>query len=150
MTLRYLNTGNIRVSGIPLAQCIGKKEDRMSNDTEACEVKEIEAQDVERFHEISRILNILGNKTRVAMLAIMEKHDEVCACELQPALGLPQPTITSHLRKMYDIGLLKQKQVWKYSYYYMNPKYKALIGDILKSQENDISTSQIHKQKTDV
>lgn len=119
----------------------------MSKDTEACEVKEIKALDVDRFHEISRILNVLGNKTRVAMLSIMEKHDEVCACELQPALGLPQPTITSHLRKMYDIGLLKQKEVWKYSYYFINPKYKALINDILKNQDDTLPTSpQRHEQ----
>ena len=119
----------------------------MSKDTEACEVKEIEAQDVDRFHEISRILNVLGNKTRIAMLAVMEKHDKVCACELQPALGLPQPTITSHLRKMYDIGLLKQKEVWKYSYYFINPEYKALINDILKNQNVPIPIKKRHEKK---
>lgn len=120
----------------------------MSNDSEVCDVKDIEDQDIEKFQEISRLLNILGNKTRVAILAIMEKHGDVCACELQPALGLPQPTITTHLRKMYDIGLLKQKEVWKYSYYFINPKYRALISDILKSQEYLISTSQTQRHKS--
>lgn len=114
----------------------------MSDDKESCEIKEIEAQDVDRYYEISRVLNVLGNKTRVAILAIMERHNEVCACELQPALGLPQPTITTHLRKMYDIGLLKHKEVWKYSYYFINPKYKQLISDILKNQGYAVSTSQ--------
>lgn len=121
----------------------------MSKDTEACEVKEIKAQDIDRYREISRILHVLGNKTRVAMLAVMEEHNEVCACELQPALGLPQPTITAHLRKMYDIGLLKQKEVWKYSYYFINPKYKELVSDILKNQIDPVHTSNQPEEKVD-
>ena len=121
----------------------------MSDDKETCELKEIETQDVDLYYEISRVLNVLGNKTRVAILAIMERHNEVCACELQPALGLPQPTITTHLRKMYDIGLLKHKEVWKYSYYFINPKYKKLISDILKNQVYAFSTSQTYEGKVD-
>lgn len=121
----------------------------MSNDEEACEIKTIESQDTEKFHEISRILNVLGNKTRVAILEVMEKYDEVCACELRPALGIPQPTITTHLRKMYDIGLLKQKEIWKYSYYSIDPKYKGLVSDILKYQPNPISASRLHEKEED-
>ncbi len=121
----------------------------MPGGSEACEVKEIEPQDSNRFRDISRILNVLGNKTRVAILDIMDKYNEVCACELQPALGLPQPTITSHLRKMYDIGILQQNEVWKYSYYSINPEYRELIDYILKNQANPISTSEPNEPETD-
>lgn len=113
----------------------------ISNDIEACEVKDIETQDVDRYQEISRVLTVLGNKARIAIMAVIDKHGEACACELQPALGLPQPTVTSHLRKMYDIGLLMRKEVWKYSYYYINPKFRSLISDILKNQVDSISIS---------
>lgn len=118
----------------------------MSGETESCEIKEIEAQDVDSYLEISRVLNVLGNKTRIAILAAMEKYGEVCACELLPSLGLPQPTITTHLRKMYDIGLLEHNEVWKYSYYSISPKYEALVRDILKNQVLADSELKSHEQ----
>ncbi|MCL4356989.1 MAG: metalloregulator ArsR/SmtB family transcription factor [Candidatus Thermoplasmatota archaeon] len=106
----------------------------MSDEVEQCEIKKIENVDVEEYDRISRILNVLGNKTRIAILAVMSKYKETCACELQPALRMPQPTITTHLRKMYDVGLLKRKEIWKFSYYYVSPQYEGLVSDILKNQ----------------
>lgn len=106
----------------------------MSNEVKYCEIRKIENVDVEGYEEISRVLNVLGNKARIAVLTVMKKYKEVCACELQPALGIPQPTITTHLRKMYDVGILKRKDVWKFSYYYVNPEYEGLINDILRNK----------------
>lgn len=120
----------------------------MKDDVEACDVKEIESIEVEDYEDVAKILNVLGNKARIAILEIIFKYKEVCACELQPALRMPQPTITAHLRKMYNVGILKQKEVWKYSYYYINPTYNTLIHNILKSQYNDSSTPQDLNQKT--
>ncbi len=121
----------------------------MPNRMASCKIEKIDEQDIEKFHEMSRVLNILGNKKRIAILAVIKEHKEVCACELQPALGMPQPTITSHLRKMYDIGILKQKEVWKYSYYFISPKYRSLVNDILKDQTGSIPSSTGHETETE-
>ncbi|MEM0155822.1 MAG: winged helix-turn-helix domain-containing protein [Thermoplasmataceae archaeon] len=108
----------------------------MTDAVASCEIKNLESVDTGKFEGISRFLNLLGNRTRVAILAVISKYGEVCACELQPALGLPQPTITTHLRKMFDAGLLKQRETWKYSYYFINPRYAGLIDDIMRNQES--------------
>ncbi|MCL5873810.1 MAG: metalloregulator ArsR/SmtB family transcription factor [Candidatus Thermoplasmatota archaeon] len=107
----------------------------MSEEVENCKIKKIEKVDVEEYEYGSRILGVLGNKARIAILAAILKYKEVCACELQPALGMPQPTITSHLRKMYNVGLLKRKEVWKFGYYFINPQYESLVSDILRNQQ---------------
>ncbi|MEM3829564.1 MAG: helix-turn-helix domain-containing protein, partial [Conexivisphaerales archaeon] len=73
---------------------------------------------------------------------IMMRYGEVCACELQPALGLPQPTITAHLHKMHYVDLVKVKEVWKYSYYYINEKYLPLVRNILKTEYSQPPTSK--------
>ncbi len=106
----------------------------MSDEVGYCEIRKIESVDVEEYDDISRILGVLGNNARIAVLAVISKYKEVCACELQPALRMPQPTITSHLRKMYDVRLLKRKEVRKFSYYFINPQYEGLINDILRHQ----------------
>lgn len=112
----------------------------MSTEAKSCRIKEIGTLAIDRYEGISRILNAMSNKTRVAILHVMTQHNEVCACELEPALQLPQPTITTHLRKMYDIGLLKRREVWKFSYYFINPEYEKLVSDVLKGL--DVTTMQ--------
>ncbi|MGC8645355.1 MAG: ArsR/SmtB family transcription factor [Thermoplasmata archaeon] len=103
------------------------------NEPEYCSIRKINRVDPEEYDRISRIINALGNKTRIAILDVISKYKEVCTCELQPALGIPQPTITSHLHKMYDTGLLKRKEVWKFSYYSINPQYTELVNGILRA-----------------
>lgn len=110
----------------------------MSTEVNSCKIKEIETLGINRYEGISRILNAMSNKTRLAILHAMTEHKEVCTCELQPALQLPQSTITTHLRKMYDVGLLERREVWKYSYYSVDPEYEELVNDILKSHSNAI------------
>lgn len=109
----------------------------MNDEFESCEIKKIENVDVNEYENVSRILSALGNKARIAILLIIIKYREVCACELQPALGMTQSTVTAHLRKMYDIGILKQKERWKFSYYSINPKYGTLVRDILRNVSNN-------------
>ncbi|HWQ24006.1 MAG TPA: metalloregulator ArsR/SmtB family transcription factor [Gaiellaceae bacterium] len=40
----------------------------------------------------------------------------VCVCELTPAVGLSQPTVSHHLKKLVQAGLLTREQrgVWAY------------------------------------
>jgi ArsR family transcriptional regulator len=108
----------------------------MTDSVQSCEIKNLENVDIGKFERISRFLNLLGNRTRIAILYVISKYGEVCACELQPALRIPQPTITTHLRKMFDVGLLRQREGWKYSYYSINQQYASLVDDILKNQES--------------
>ncbi len=106
----------------------------MSDGIGYCEIRKIEKIDTEEYDTISRVLNAIGNRNRIAMLAVISKYMEVCACELQPALGMPQPTITTHLHKMYDVGILKRKEVGKFSYYSINPKFEGIVNDILRGR----------------
>jgi ArsR family transcriptional regulator len=41
----------------------------------------------------------------------------VCACEFEPALGLSQPTVSHHLKKLTDAGLLEREQRGKWAYF---------------------------------
>ncbi len=119
----------------------------MSTEAKSCKIKEIRAIDLDRYESVSKILSALSNKTRIAIIEAAMNYGEVCACEMQHALGLPQTTITTHLRKMYDIGLLKQREVWKYSYYSVNPEYERLVSDLLDCNANVILPSDIPRSK---
>jgi ArsR family transcriptional regulator len=112
----------------------------MNDDANYCSIRKIEEVDSDKYEDFSRILGVLGNKSRIAILEIISKYDSVCSCELQPAMGLPQPTVTAHLLKMYEVGLLKRREEWKFSYYSINPKYENLVHQILRTKSSNQKT----------
>ena len=42
--------------------------------------------------------------------------EPVCACELYEPLGLSQPTVSHHLKKLTDAGLLEREQRGKWAF----------------------------------
>jgi ArsR family transcriptional regulator len=42
---------------------------------------------------------------------------EVCGCDLTDALELAQPTVSHHLKKLHEAGLLEREQRGKWAYY---------------------------------
>jgi ArsR family transcriptional regulator len=44
----------------------------------------------------------------------------VCVCDLTPELGLSQPTVSFHLKKLVHAGLLEREQRGSWAYYSVN------------------------------
>jgi ArsR family transcriptional regulator len=63
------------------------------------------------------LFKALGDPARVRIVNLLARSDEpVCVCELTAPLGLSQPTVSHHLKKLTDAGLLvrEQRGVWAY------------------------------------
>lgn len=104
----------------------------MTEKTEkACEVKDLGAIDTDNFEKVSGLMGSLSSKVRLSILDAIMKYGEVCSCELESATGLAQPTITAHLHRLYNAGLLARREDWKYTYYSLNPDFSNLIRQIL-------------------
>ncbi|MEM3482538.1 MAG: metalloregulator ArsR/SmtB family transcription factor [Thermoplasmata archaeon] len=97
-----------------------------------CKLKNIESVNINDFEKMEEILKTLSNKTRLSILSICLKYNEVCACELESALNIPQSTITTHLLKLYRSGILRKKEEWKFTYYSIDEKFIPLIKCIFK------------------
>ena len=79
----------------------------------------------------SRLFKALGDPARVKILNLLATGDEpTCACELIPALGLSQPTVSHHLKKLTDAGLLRREQRGVWAYYSIDPDAVAQLGAI--------------------
>ncbi|MGC8497336.1 MAG: ArsR/SmtB family transcription factor [Thermoplasmata archaeon] len=103
----------------------------MSN-VEYCNVKKVAALKIEDFERGERITEALANKARLAILYALEKYGELCACDIIPALKMAQPTITLHLQKLYNAGILKKREEWKYTYYSINNEYLEFVRTVLE------------------
>ena len=63
------------------------------------------------------VFKALADPTRVRIVSMLARNPEsVCVCELTPPLGLAQPTVSHHLKKLVRAGLLTREQrgVWAY------------------------------------
>jgi len=103
----------------------------MEEDLKGCEVGRLEPVDDNEFQGLSELLGTLSNKTSLAILHIAIKQGDVCTCRLQQSLGLPQPTITVHLHKLYSAGFLSKRKAWRYTYYSVKKEHIAFLSAVL-------------------
>ena len=66
----------------------------------------------------AELFKALGDPARVRIVNVLATSSEpVCACELYEPLGLSQPTVSHHLKKLTDAGLLDREQRGKWAYF---------------------------------
>ena len=64
------------------------------------------------------LFKALADPARVRIVnALATSAEPVCACEFEPSLGLSQPTVSHHLKKLTDSGLVEREQRGKWAYF---------------------------------
>lgn len=69
---------------------------------------------------LARTLKAVADPIRLRLVSMVAAHEggEACVCELTEPLGLTQPTITHHLRKLAAAGLVvPERRVGNFTYY---------------------------------
>ncbi len=79
----------------------------------------------------AQLFKVLGDPTRVRILNMLATADEpVCVCELVPALGLSQPTVSHHLKKLTDAGLLARQQRGTWAFFSIEPDAASRLSAV--------------------
>jgi ArsR family transcriptional regulator len=66
----------------------------------------------------AELFKALADPARVRIVNVLATSSEpVCACEFEPRLGLTQPTVSHHLRRLTEAGLLEREQRGKWAYF---------------------------------
>lgn len=68
-----------------------------------------------------RIVNLLANSP-----------GPVCVCDLTPALGLSQPTVSFHLGKLVRAGLLERERRGVWAFYSVNREALARLSSVFE------------------
>ena len=74
--------------------------------------------------QTSLVLKLLGDKTRLTIMALL-KWRELCVCELLEVFEMSQPSISQHLRKLKDAGLVKEERKGQWIFYSINKNSEA-------------------------
>ena len=82
------------------------------------------------------LFKALADPARVRIVNMLATSDEpVCACEFIPALGLAQATVSHHLKKLTDAGLLVREQRGKWAYFSLDPEASARLAGLVDFPE---------------
>ena len=66
----------------------------------------------------ARVFKALADPARVKIVNLLATSpDPVCVCEFTEPLGLSQPTVSHHLKKLVQAGLLEREQRGTWAYY---------------------------------
>jgi len=88
--------------------------------------------DVERAEaeRMAKIAKALGDPIRLTLIDVLRKHaGKVCVCELVPLFDVSQSTLSHHLKKLRDAGIVDSERQGLWAYYYVNPEeLKELSG----------------------
>ncbi len=72
-----------------------------------------------------------ADPTRLRLLNLLAAG-ELCVCDLVEILGIPQSTVSRHLRYLHRAGLVEVTRDWKYAHYRLaTPEpavHRALLG----------------------
>src|SRR3954451_13364719 len=78
--------------------------------------------DVERAEaaRMAEVAKALGDPIRLQLVDVLRKHaGKVCVCELVPLFDVSQPTLSHHLKKLREAGIVDSERRGLWAYYYV-------------------------------
>lgn len=84
------------------------------------------------------VCKALADETRLRIAWALAEED-LCVCELADALEVPQSTLSNHLSKMRDLGIVETRKDGQWIYYALadglreqiNTLFEAFIDDLV-------------------
>ena len=66
----------------------------------------------------AELFKALADPARVRLVNLLAQGDgPVCMCELIEPVGLSQPTVSHHMKKLVEAGLIEREQRGKWAYF---------------------------------
>ena len=86
----------------------------------------------EQAEATAALFAALADPARVRIVNLVATSDEpVCACHLIEPLGLAQPTVSHHLKRLVDAGLLEREQRGKWAYFSLTPEARTRLAGLV-------------------
>lgn len=77
----------------------------------------------EEARATAALFRALGDPARVRLVNVLATAGEpICLCDLTDSVGLAQATVSHHLKKLVEVGLLDREERGKWSYFSINPQ----------------------------
>ena len=80
----------------------------------------------------ANVLKAVADPTRLQILALIAQTEnkEACVCDLTDPLGLTQPTVSHHIKKLSEVGLVNRERRGTWVWYSLNRDRWAEIAQL--------------------
>lgn len=91
--------------------------------------------------KIIKILKALSDESRIRIIALLKERNGLCVCEITQIIGLSQPTVSSHLKKLQDAEIITYSKDGLWVNYALDEniekEIKQLLGLIIQMLGED-------------
>lgn len=84
------------------------------------------------FEQLSAVLDLAGNNTRLKILYLLEQEKELCPCDLSDILGMSIPAVSQHLRKLKDGNVVEIRKVGQTIFYSLKTEHINILKPFFK------------------
>jgi ArsR family transcriptional regulator len=83
--------------------------------------------------QVAPLLKALADPVRLRLMSLVSSNPggEACVCDLNDAFELSQPTISHHLKVLYDAGLVDREKRGVWVYYRAMPEALASLATLI-------------------
>lgn len=87
----------------------------------------------EQALRMAAVAKALGDPIRLQLVDVLRKHaGKVCVCELVPLFDVSQPTLSHHLGRLREAGIVASERRGLWAYYYVLPEALAELSGWLR------------------
>lgn len=88
----------------------------------------------EKAEDIASLLKAVADPTRLQILALIaaSEDQQACVCNLSEPIGLSQPTISHHLKKLSEVGLIDRERRGTWVWYSVNKERWSQIAGLFE------------------
>ena len=94
--------------------------------------------------EIEALLKALADKNRLRILKLLQIR-KMCVCELAFVIGISQPSVSKHLKKLCCAGIIGCEQDHVWTNYYLKEN-KPVLKTMLKCLKKSLGGEDIIKK----
>lgn len=82
---------------------------------------------------LARRLKAVAEPARLRILSLLlaDESQEACTCDLTEPLGLSQPTVSHHLKKLSEAGIVSGDRRGRWTHYRVRPEALADLAAVL-------------------
>jgi ArsR family transcriptional regulator len=78
--------------------------------------------ELEQALRMAEVAKAIGDPIRLQLVDVLRKHaGKVCVYELIPLFDVSQPTLSHHLKRLRDAGIVDSERRGLWAYYYVLP-----------------------------
>jgi ArsR family transcriptional regulator, arsenate/arsenite/antimonite-responsive transcriptional repressor len=109
------------------ASALGSRLERLTGRSAACCLSDYRAlgEQVRRAPAYLRRLErarALADPHRLVAVELLRRKNELCACEIQAALGVTHATVSHHMSILVEAGVVAARRKGKWLYYSVRPE----------------------------